>query len=87
MEMSGHLHAPAALPPGIGGWVGPPAHVWTLWRREKWKIPNSNREFNPEHPIVQPIASRYTDWAVPANNNNNDNNNGLLDHLTTLLQL
>jgi hypothetical protein len=41
LEVSGQLHAPAALPPGkeprvpIGedvGWTSEP--VWTIWRRE-----------------------------------------------------
>jgi hypothetical protein len=29
--------------------------------------------FDPR--IVQPVASRYTDYAVPTHNNNNNNNN------------
>jgi len=27
----------------------------------KKKIPNPHRESNPDHPIVQPVASRYTE--------------------------
>jgi len=29
--------------------------------------------FDPR--TVQPVASRYTDWAIPAHNNNKNNNN------------
>jgi hypothetical protein len=32
----------------------------------KIKIPNPHREENPRTPIVQPIAYRYTDWAIKA---------------------
>jgi hypothetical protein len=60
MEMSGQLHAPAALPqertPGtnwIGGWVGPRAALDAVVKR---KIPSPGRESNPRTPIVQPIA-------------------------------
>jgi len=53
MEMSGHLHAPAAIPPGreplapIGyeaGWA--PEPVWTRWQGEKSR-PRPRREMNP----------------------------------------
>jgi hypothetical protein len=63
MEVSGQLHAPAALPPGkkplvpIGqeaGWA--PEPFWTRWFREKFQAPAGNRT-----PIVQPVAQRYTD--------------------------
>jgi hypothetical protein len=71
MEVSGQLHAPAALPPReratdthwTGGWVGPRAVLDAVVKR---KIPSPHRESNPDLPIVQPIASRYTDWAIPA---------------------
>jgi hypothetical protein len=37
-----------------------------------WKIsPQPGFELR----IVQPVASRYADYAVPAHNNNNNNNN------------
>jgi len=53
MEMSGQLHAPAALPAGeralgilwIGGWVGPRVGLGTV---EKRKIPS------PNHPACSP---------------------------------
>jgi hypothetical protein len=65
MEVSGQLHAPAALTPGkepsgihwIGSWVGPSASLDTASR----KIPSPRRDSNPDHPIVQPVVSRYTD--------------------------
>jgi hypothetical protein len=69
--VSGQLHAPAALPhreraPSthwIGGWVGARAVLDALVKR---KIPSPRRESNPRTPIVQPIAQRYTDWAIAA---------------------
>jgi hypothetical protein len=33
---------------------------------EKRKIPIPHQESNPRTPIIQPIASHYTDWATPA---------------------
>jgi hypothetical protein len=65
MEVSGQLHAPAALPPGKdpgphwrGGWVSPRAVLDAVVER---KIPSPRRESNPKTPIVQPVAQRYTD--------------------------
>jgi hypothetical protein len=46
----------------IGGWVGPR----TVLNMVKRKIPNPRRESNPKTPIVQPVAQRYTDWAITA---------------------
>jgi hypothetical protein len=71
MEVSGQLHAPAALPPRerapgthwIGGWVGPRAVPDVVVKR---KIPSPRRESNPRTPIVQPVAECYTDWAITA---------------------
>jgi hypothetical protein len=42
----------------IGGWVGPRAGLDMVSKR---KIPSPRRESNSDHPIVQPVASRYTD--------------------------
>jgi hypothetical protein len=66
MEVSGQLHAPAALPPRerapgthwIGGWMGPTAVLDTVVKR---KIPSPRRESNLRTPIVQPVTQRYTD--------------------------
>jgi hypothetical protein len=45
----------------IGGWVGPRAVLDAVVKR---KIPRPRRESNPRTPIVQPVAWRYTDWAM-----------------------
>jgi hypothetical protein len=73
MEVSGQLHAPAALPPGkaagthwIGGWVGPRGVLDAVMKR---KIPRPRQESNPRTPIVLPVAQRYTDWAITAHLN------------------
>jgi hypothetical protein len=68
--VSGQLHAPAALPPGKeppvptayeAGWV--PEAVWTMWRTENsWPY----RDSNSYPSVVQLVASRYTDYAIPA---------------------
>jgi hypothetical protein len=47
----------------LGGWVGPRAGLNTVVRR---KIPSRRRDTNPDHLIVQPVGSRYTDWFIPA---------------------
>jgi hypothetical protein len=47
----------------IGGWVSPRAGLDEV---EKRKIPSPRRESKLRTPIVQPVASRCTDWAIPA---------------------
>jgi hypothetical protein len=47
----------APTTPWIGGWVGPRASLDTVAKR---KIPSLLRDSNPDHPIVQPLVSRYT---------------------------
>jgi hypothetical protein len=47
----------------IGGLVGSRAGLDAVSKRE---IPSSHRESKDDHPIVQPVASRYIDWAIPA---------------------
>jgi hypothetical protein len=65
MWVGGQRHAPAALPPGkkpcthcTEGWVG---HRAGLDGYEKFRPPPG---FNPR--TVQPVASRYTDYDIPA---------------------
>jgi hypothetical protein len=79
MEMSGQLFAPGRFTPSerapgtthwIGGWMGLRTGMDTVSKRN-----TSHRDSNPDHPIVQPVVSRYTDWAIRALNNNNNNNN------------
>jgi hypothetical protein len=43
--------------------VGPRAVLDAVVKR---KIPSSRQESNPRTPIVQPVAQRYTDWAMTA---------------------
>jgi hypothetical protein len=47
----------------IGGWVGPRAVLDSVVKR---KIPSPRRESNPRTPIVEPVAQRYTHWAITA---------------------
>jgi hypothetical protein len=49
----------------IGGWVGPRAGLDAV---VKGRIPSPRRESNPDEQVVQPVVSRYTDWAIPAHN-------------------
>jgi hypothetical protein len=49
----------------IGGWEGPRAVLDTMVKR---KIPSPRRESNRRTSIVQPLAQRYTDWAITALN-------------------
>jgi hypothetical protein len=64
MWVGGQRHAPAALPPGktryrlysrLGGLQG---------RSERVRKISPPPGFDPR--TVQPVASRYTDWAIPA---------------------
>jgi hypothetical protein len=66
LKMSSQLHASAALPSRkelpvpIGyeaGWT--PEPVWTTWKTS-WPY----RDSNSEHSVVQPVVSRYTDFAI-----------------------
>jgi hypothetical protein len=70
LEVSGQLHAPAALPreraPGthfIGSWVDPRAGLEDM---EKWKLLTLQGLELPPPMVVQSVASRYIDWAIPA---------------------
>jgi hypothetical protein len=62
MEVSGQLHAPAALPTGevpdnhwIGGWTGPRAFLDTVVENK-----NSQPPTGIELPIIHPVAQRHT---------------------------
>ena len=70
MGVGGQRQAPAALPPGKTRYPsykrlgGPPARSGRVW---KISPPPG---FDPR--TVQPVASRYTDWALPAGFQNNE---------------
>jgi hypothetical protein len=46
-----------------GGCVGPRSVLDAMVKRE---IPNLRRELNPRTPTDQPVAQRYTGWAITA---------------------
>jgi hypothetical protein len=57
---------PCPFTPGthfIGGWVDPRAGLDDM---EKWKFFTLQGLELPLPLVVQPVASRYTDWAIPA---------------------
>jgi hypothetical protein len=62
------IDALVALPPVLigfeSGWA--PEPIWKTWRRESSGL---NLDSNPEPSVVQPITSRYTNGAIPANRN------------------
>jgi hypothetical protein len=68
--VSGQLHTPATLPPGkeppvpIGYEAGrAPEPVWVTWRIENsWPY----CDLDPDPLVIQPLASYYTDCAIPA---------------------
>jgi hypothetical protein len=66
MEVGGQRHAPAALPPG--------KTRYSLYRRRDGPQGQAERmrKISPppefDHRTVQPVASRCTDWAIPAPN-------------------
>jgi hypothetical protein len=70
LEVSGQLHAPAALSPGK-------SPRYPFYRRLGWPQSRSGRYGEvkfftlpglelPLPLVVQPVAIRYTDWAIPA---------------------
>jgi hypothetical protein len=63
MEVSGQLtHRERAHGDHwIGGCVGPRAVLDAVVKR---KIPSPRQESNPKTLIVQPVAQRYTNWAI-----------------------
>jgi hypothetical protein len=66
--VSGQLHTPAALLPGkeprypLDRRQGGSQNRSGCGGEEKYSHPR--RELNPRTPIVQLVASRYTDWAI-----------------------
>jgi hypothetical protein len=67
--VSGQLHFPTALPTGkspcthwIGGWVSPRVDVDDMERESSWP----HRDLNSDPSVVQSVANRYTDYAIPA---------------------
>jgi hypothetical protein len=61
---------PAALPlDRIGGWVDPRAGLDDVKKRNL-TVPG----------LVQPVASRYTDWAIPARRRNSSRSNWMVWH-------
>jgi hypothetical protein len=68
--VSGQLQAPAALPPGkelpvpIGQEVGDLRA--SLDDLEKWTFLTPPGLGTPDSSVVQPVASRYTDYDIPA---------------------
>jgi hypothetical protein len=65
--VNGQLHAPAALLPEkknhyTGGWVGPRAGLDDM--KKENSLPY--RDSNSDPLAVRPVASRYTDYAIPA---------------------
>jgi hypothetical protein len=72
LEVSGQLHAPAALLPGtapgthwIGGWMGPRTGQDDVEKTKFMTLPGL--ELRPS--FVQPVASRYTDCYIPGHAN------------------
>jgi hypothetical protein len=66
--VSGRTHAPATLPPGnsprypLDRRLGGPQNRYG--RRGEEKTPLLHRDSNSDPSIVQPVVSRYTDWAM-----------------------
>jgi hypothetical protein len=56
---------PGERAPGIhwiGGWVGPRAGLDDVEKRKFFNL----RDSNSDPSVVQPVASRYTDYSIPA---------------------
>jgi hypothetical protein len=63
---------PGEISPGthwIGSWVGPRTDLEDMEERKFLPLTGLDPLF------FQPVASRYTDCAIPVPNNNNNNNN------------
>jgi hypothetical protein len=70
MEVSGQLHVQAALPQGKSPFYPLDRRLSEPQNRSgrggEEKIPSPRRESKPGTLIVQPVAQRYTDWAITA---------------------
>jgi hypothetical protein len=53
----------------IGGWVNPRAVLDNVEKRNSWP----HRDTNSDPSVVQPVASRYTDYAILASTHNINN--------------
>jgi len=62
--VGGQGHAPAALPPGKSRYPLYRKLVGTQDRFELVRKTSPPPAFDPR--TVQPVASRYTDWTIPA---------------------
>jgi hypothetical protein len=51
----------SALPPGIGGWVGPRAGLDDVEKKKFLTLLG----LDPDSSVVQPVTSRYIDYAIP----------------------
>jgi hypothetical protein len=68
--VSGQLHAPATISPRypLDRRLGGPQSRCGRFGDNSWRY----RDSNSDPSFVQPVASRYTDYATPAPNNNNN---------------
>jgi len=64
MGVGGKRHAPAALPPGKTRYPLYRRLGWPQGRFGRMRIISPQSGFDPR--TVQPVASRYTDWAITA---------------------
>jgi hypothetical protein len=71
MEVGGQFHSLAALPPGkeplypVDRRVGGPQSRSGCGSEEKnSQPPPPRRKSNPRTSIVEPVAQRYTEWAI-----------------------
>ena len=71
MRVDGQRHAPAALPPGKATSYVLQEAGWDKGRSGRVRKISPPLGFDNQH--VQPVASRYTDWATPAHIHRRDN--------------
>jgi hypothetical protein len=68
MELSAQFHVPATYLHGICHWYPLDRGIGGLSRARLDSVENTkiSRPHRKSNPIIQPVASRYTDWAIPA---------------------